>query len=85
LGKLSRDSGHMRVPDPPHMITGMILVVMSLASLVATEPGVLWTNRCGEILNLNHAVSDVPGSLALSELASRRLNCRGAEVLNMRL
>jgi hypothetical protein len=29
LGKLSRDSGHMRVPDPPHMITGMILVMHS--------------------------------------------------------
>ena len=25
LGRLSRDSGHMRVPDPPHMITGVIL------------------------------------------------------------
>src|ERR1700722_19145062 len=29
LGRLSRDSGHMRVPDPPHMITGMILVMHS--------------------------------------------------------
>jgi hypothetical protein len=26
----------MRVPDPPHMITGHILVVKSLVSLVAT-------------------------------------------------
>jgi hypothetical protein len=26
LGKLSRDSGHMRVPDPPHMITGRIFI-----------------------------------------------------------
>ena len=24
MGKLSRDSGHIRVPDPPHMITGTI-------------------------------------------------------------
>jgi hypothetical protein len=71
LGKLSRDSGHMRAPAPPHMITGLILVVMSVVSLVATDPGVFWTNRCGEILNLNHAVSDAPGSLALLELASR--------------
>ena len=29
LGRLSRDSGHMRVPDPPHMITGRILVIGS--------------------------------------------------------
>jgi hypothetical protein len=29
LGKLSRDSGHMRVPDPPHMITGLILGIHS--------------------------------------------------------
>ena len=25
LGRLSRDSGHMRDPEPPHMITGRIL------------------------------------------------------------
>ena len=29
LGRLSRDSGHMRVPDPPHMITGLILGIHS--------------------------------------------------------
>src|SRR5271170_7415300 len=29
LGRLSRDSGHMREPDPPHMITGRILVILS--------------------------------------------------------
>ena len=29
MGKLSRDSGHMRVPDPPHMITGLILGIHS--------------------------------------------------------
>src|SRR6202046_5919832 len=29
LGKLSRDSGHMRVPDPPHMITGLNLGIHS--------------------------------------------------------
>ena len=27
LGRLSRNSGHMRVPEPPHMITGRILVI----------------------------------------------------------
>jgi hypothetical protein len=31
LGKLSRDSGHMRVPDPPHMITGRILVLIDFS------------------------------------------------------
>ena len=36
LGKLSRDSGHMRVPDPPHMITGMILVFIDFS--VCTLP-----------------------------------------------
>ena len=28
---------------------------MSLVSLVPTKPGVFWTNRCGEIFNLNQA------------------------------
>ena len=36
LGKLSRDSGHMRVPDPPHMITGVILVMQSSYSPAPT-------------------------------------------------
>src|SRR6516164_8469563 len=27
LGKLSRDSGHTRVPEPPHIITGRILAI----------------------------------------------------------
>jgi hypothetical protein len=30
LGRLSRDSGHTRVPDPPHMITGMIFAMIPL-------------------------------------------------------
>jgi hypothetical protein len=47
LGKLSRDSGHIRVPDPPHMITGRILGIycrVSLVPLVPTKPGVFWAN-----------------------------------------
>ena len=32
LGRLSRDSGHMRDPDPPHMITGRIFAIRFSAS-----------------------------------------------------
>jgi hypothetical protein len=43
LGKLSRDSGHMRVPDPPHMITGLNLgISVSVVSLVQ-KPVPFWT------------------------------------------
>jgi hypothetical protein len=59
LGKLSRDSGHMRVPDPPHMITGKILVIISSVPTVATDAGILWTDQRGKNLNLNHAAFDV--------------------------
>ena len=71
LGKLSRGFG-------PHAGAGpaahdhrpyLSRQVPGVAS--RNDPGVLWTNRRGEILNLNHAVSDAPGSLALLELASR--------------
>jgi hypothetical protein len=43
LGRLLRYSGQTRVPEPPHMITGRILVIsarVSLASLAPTKPGV---------------------------------------------
>jgi hypothetical protein len=32
LGRLSRDSGHIRVPDPPHMMTGSIFAMASSRS-----------------------------------------------------
>jgi hypothetical protein len=37
LGRLSRDSGHMREPDPPHMITGRILVILVSALAAASR------------------------------------------------
>jgi hypothetical protein len=45
LGKLYRDSGHMRVPDPPHMITGKILVIKCprVPGIVSPKAGVFWT------------------------------------------
>jgi hypothetical protein len=36
LGRLSRDSGHTRVPDPPHMITGMIFAIVPLDAAGST-------------------------------------------------
>jgi hypothetical protein len=31
FGSVSRDSGHTRVPAPPHMITGNIFTIESVA------------------------------------------------------
>src|SRR5271165_2636290 len=39
LGRLSRDSGQTRVPEPPHMITGWILLIDSLRICPAGPPG----------------------------------------------
>jgi len=33
LGTLSRETGHSRVPAPPHMITGMIKAAALIATL----------------------------------------------------
>src|SRR5271165_6992444 len=38
LGRLSRDSGQTRVPEPPHMITGWILLIDFYASPQAASP-----------------------------------------------
>src|SRR5208337_273286 len=34
LGRLSRDSGQTRVPEPPHIITGRIFVIASSGRLL---------------------------------------------------
>src|SRR5260370_33841732 len=38
LGRLSRDSGQTRVPVPPHMITGRILLINSPRSPAPARP-----------------------------------------------
>src|SRR5271170_2536060 len=41
LGRLSRDSGQTRIPEPPHIITGWILLIDSSRICPTAPPGEL--------------------------------------------
>src|SRR5262250_715472 len=45
FGMLSRETGHSRVPAPPHMMTGIMVAAMQLPLHVRSEPGYL-DGRC---------------------------------------
>src|SRR3569833_1023341 len=64
LGRTSRDAGHSRVPAPPHMIRGMIRLVINSDPMVIAVPlrearDAVLARRCGVEADVALEIGDV--------------------------